>query len=178
MDLGRPVGGKPDAPFKIVAFVDFECPGCGMFHRVLEEVLRERNDVEAIYVHYPLSYHKFALPAARGAECAAEFGHFGSWASALFAKQDSLGIKSWGGYAMDAGIADTTRIVKCATESGVLTSMSQALELAERIDLDATPTILVNGWRLPGTPTKVEIDSVLLALGRSGNGTRLSGLLP
>lgn len=164
LPLGRYVGGQAGAPTKIVAFVDFECPGCAVFHQVLERVVAERRDVEALYVHYPLDYHRFALPAARAGECAADLGSFDVWASAVFRKRDSIGLKSWGSFAQEAGILDTARIAACAGSAASVAAIDRGMAFAGEIRLDATPTVIVNGWRLPGTPTKPQLDSVLVAL--------------
>jgi thiol-disulfide isomerase/thioredoxin len=112
--------GIEDARVRIVIFSDFECPSCAMFHPVLTQLLQKYPEtVSTHYIHYPLSYHKFALPAARASNCAAEEGRFDQWADILFRKQDSLGIKSWGAFAFESGITDTLRIAQCAGLSAI-----------------------------------------------------------
>jgi protein-disulfide isomerase len=50
---------------------DFECPFCGSFHKTLKAVREQYpTQVALTYVHFPLPMHRFALPAARVAECA------------------------------------------------------------------------------------------------------------
>lgn len=164
MPLARRLGGDSSAVIKIVTFVDFECPGCAAFHQVLSELLAKRSDIEAMYVHYPLSYHRFALPAARAAECAALEGRFAPWAATVFAQRDSLGLKSWGRLARDAGVVDTARLASCASDSLTFPFVAQGQALGNEMGIDATPAVIVNGWKLPGTPTVAVMDSVLAAL--------------
>ena len=90
-----PIGvryGNADAPVTIVVFSDFECPFCARFNAVADSALQRRKDVALAFVHFPLASHRFAVPAARAAECADRYGRFGGLADLLFAKQDSLGI--------------------------------------------------------------------------------------
>ncbi|PYO86675.1 MAG: hypothetical protein DMD66_12955 [Gemmatimonadetes bacterium] len=114
-DIGIPEGGSDSAPVAIVEFTDLECPACRGFQRTVSDILHERpSDVRVVYVPHPLSYHRFALGAAQGAECAADVDALGKWLDVVFSKQDSLGLKSWGAYAAEAGIRDTARIAECA----------------------------------------------------------------
>ena len=58
--------GLAGAPIQIVEFADFECPVCGRFESVLRSVKKRYGDSLSItFVHYPLSYHRFAISAAR-----------------------------------------------------------------------------------------------------------------
>src|SRR5258706_8462416 len=69
--------GSASAPVQLVEFADFECPFCGSFHKTLK-TLRDRypDAVSLDYMHFPLQGHRFALPAARVAECAGDQGRF------------------------------------------------------------------------------------------------------
>lgn len=56
---------------------------------------------------------RFALPAARGSECAANPGRFAEYVTAVFRKQDSLGLRTWGAFAEDAGVPDARASDEC-----------------------------------------------------------------
>ena len=75
-----PVGvraGDVNAPVTIVEFADLECPACRSFQGVLNEVMQKhQQDVSLVFVHYPLPGHRFALAAARAAECALSANRF------------------------------------------------------------------------------------------------------
>jgi protein-disulfide isomerase len=160
-----PIGitvGATSAPVKIVEFADLECPGCRALHSTLEKVLKERSGrVSLTYVSFPLPQHRFALGAARGAECADHLGRFREWANVIFDNQDSLGLKSWADYARDAGISDTAAIQACAIDSKPVPRIEAGIALGQKIHVAFTPTVIVNGWRYPYTPTKADLEAMI-----------------
>lgn len=163
--IARHVGGTPNAPVQIVVLTDLECPACRAFHTTVSEVaIRRSQDVQVLYVHHPLSYHRHALPGARAAECAAEEGDFARFVDVVFAAQDSLGIKSWGLFAASAGITDTTRIARCALGEVIPQFVEGGLEFGEAIGLDGTPTVLIGGWMYPEPPSRRELDQAITDL--------------
>jgi protein-disulfide isomerase len=165
VSIGYPAGGDPSAPITIVTLVDFECPACAGFNAILSEALEEYSkEVRSVYVSYPLRYHKFALGAARGADCADRVGAFREWAQVLYGKQDSLGLKPWSAYAAEAGISDTAQIGRCAVNPESVPRIEAGLKFGSRIQVASLPTVLVNGWRYRGTPTKGALDTVITAL--------------
>jgi protein-disulfide isomerase len=146
----------------IIVLTDLECPACAGFHATVEEVLDERpDDVRVVYVDHPLQYHRFALQAARGAACAAEVGAYRSWIDVVFQKRDSLGLKSWGSYAVEAGITDSGRVERCMRGDEPMPRISAALEFGEAIGITGVPTVLVNGWRYPRTPTTTGLNAII-----------------
>lgn len=154
--------GSATAPVTIVEFADLECPACRGFQPTLSNVLRTFKDsVSVVYVSFPLSMHRFAMPAARAQECAERAGAFERWRAAVFEKQDSLGLKSWGSYANDAGIADTASISACANAAGTPARVASALAFGRKIHLMGTPTVLVNGWRFATPPSEQEFDDAV-----------------
>jgi peroxiredoxin len=115
LSIGYPVEGSDTARVKIIILADLECPVCKEFHVVAKSLVAEYpNKLQLVYVLHPLSYHQYAWPAARIGICASEVGAFSEWIDAVFAKQDSMGVRSWGAYALDAGVSDTSRITDCA----------------------------------------------------------------
>ena len=140
------VSGTPGAKATLMVFSDFECPACGRYNSVLEQVKDEfRDDLRFIHLHFPLSQHRFALPAARASECAHELGQFDRFASELYESQDSLGLKSWGALAAEAGISDTARVSACAWSSVPVARIERSIEFARSNGIASTPTIVLNG---------------------------------
>jgi protein-disulfide isomerase len=157
LPLARRIGAA-GAPVTVLEFGDLECPACRSFHETIRAVLAERpKDVALLYVHYPLPQHRFAIGAARAAECAQKLGKFAEWVDAVYAKQDSLGLRSWGQFARDAGIADTATIARCATDPSTVQQIQESLDLGGKLQIAGTPTIIVNGWRLAAPPLKSEL---------------------
>jgi protein-disulfide isomerase len=162
LTIGRPIQGGPSAPVTIAVVTDLECPACAALHVMAKQIVSERpSAVRVIYIHNPLRYHRFARLAARGAECAAQQGAFETWVDVVFAKQDSLGLKSWESFALDAGIPDPERIQACIREDAVFELIEKGIEFAARMEVQGTPTVFVNGWRLHRPPTKSELGALI-----------------
>ena len=100
--------GSASAPVTIVEFADFECPACRRFvTKALDPVRREFPDqVSVVFRHWPLTYHHFAYPAARAAECAGAQGRFEAFYNSLYKSQDSLGVKTFDDFAATSGVPD------------------------------------------------------------------------
>ena len=148
--LGDTVGSPP---VTVVEFSDLECPFCRESHFAIEEAQRALADTVAhVMVHYPLDFHRFAIPAARATECAGLESRFGDYLAVVFQKQDSLGLKSWVSYAVESGIQDTISFKNCNSAHGSPASVQRGLETGRRVPVSVTPTVLVNGWVLPSPP--------------------------
>lgn len=145
--------GDTSAPIKIIEFADLECPGCRLFYSRMRELPESvRNKYALVFVHFPLSIHRFAMPAARAAECARPEDKFSSFIEVIFSKQDSLGLKSWASYAVEAGIRDTAAFARCTAGSARLPRVEAGLASGRSLAITATPTIIVNGWRYSSPP--------------------------
>lgn len=147
---------------QIVEFGDLECPFCALFHLRLDSLpAHMRREVAITLIQYPLSYHRFAVPAARALECANAQGRFGEFVAAVFKKQDSLGLKSFGAFAAKAGVADTSRLVSCTRRPGEPVSVSRGRALATKLGVRGTPTVLINGWRFSVAPGVARLNEVI-----------------
>lgn len=156
--------GDASARITVVEFSDLECPACARFQDILEESLQEYpQDVAFIFVHMPLEGHRFAQQAARVVDCAESHGRFLPMIRAIFSKQDSLGLKSWGSFAVEAGISDSASISECAWDTRPVARIEAGLALAKELGVRATPTVFVNGWRFEG-PNKEELTQAIEAV--------------
>lgn len=163
--VGR-VSGVTNARVRVMVFDDLECPFCAKFHTVLQRSLKEfSNDLSAEFVHFPLGIHRFARPAAVAAECAATFGMFDNAISTIFEKQDSLGLAPWNSLARDAGVHDSVAFEKCRKRSEEsFPKIAGGLSFGKSLSVNSTPTVFVNGWRLPHTPDEAEISRIVRAV--------------
>lgn len=157
--------GRSDALVHLIEFGDFECPFCARFHKTFHE-LRNRygDDVALTYVHYPLSNHVFAKPAAVASECAALQGRFSQFADVLYDQQDSLGKKPWVAFAQEASLADTLAFSRCMADSASTMRVSSGVALGDQLQIRGTPTVLINGWRYPSPPNTAQLAMVIDSL--------------
>jgi protein-disulfide isomerase len=157
--------GSPNAQITVVEFIDFECPFCKRADSTLIAVRKAfSTEVAVVYIHFPLANHRFALPAARVAECAHLQGRFDAMRALLYAKQDSFGLKPWSAYAREAGVADLAEFNTCNAQTEELPRVKQGLKVGEDIGVRGTPTILLNGWRFPQPPTYRELEAPITNL--------------
>lgn len=98
--------------------------------------------------------------------------HFilGGQADVVFDHQDSLNVSHWGNLAARADVRDTVAFNACMLDSAVAKRVSTVGEAYGRtIKLTGTPTILVNGWKLPGLVRTAALDSMITALLQDGH---------
>jgi protein-disulfide isomerase len=154
--------GSPDAPVQVVEFGDFQCPYCARFDATARAMLEKYPDQIAFtFVHLPLPQHEFAEPAARAAECAEAQGHFKGMRSLLFDKQPEFGAVAWTDLAIRIGVPDIALFDACMNDRQPLARIEGAKALADRMGILGTPTIIVNGWKWPGTPSAEDIDKIV-----------------
>jgi protein-disulfide isomerase len=147
--------GSGTAPVNLIEFVDFECPVCRGIHVTTMQTIQKRfgDRLTIWYVHFPIRGHRFARVAAQASECAAREKRFGAFVDVAFAKQDSLGLKSWNSYARDAGVTDTIAFGRCVAEARPADRIDSGYAAGMRIKISGTPTFILNGWRFPVPPS-------------------------
>jgi len=153
--------GNPDAKVTIVEFSDFECPFCARLHPTLSRLVEERDDVNWVYRHFPLSsIHSRALAAAIASECVAKQGGneaFWKFSDALFLNQNNLGNDLSEEQALKFGL-DLDEFRSCLSDK----------EIAKNVTGDGNEAVSSGGR---GTPFSVAITA-------SGRLLPFSGALP
>lgn len=159
--FGRYIGDT-GAPIQLIEFADLECPACRGFHLRTLPLLREEfgPQVGLAIIHLPLAIHRFARAAAQAAECAAEQGWFGPFVEVTFAKQDSLGLKPWSSFAEEAKVPDGEAFSQCIARPDTPPLVDSGMAAGRRLGIHATPTVLVNGWRV-ASPSAGELARVV-----------------
>jgi protein-disulfide isomerase len=173
---GRPTRGNKDAKVTVVNYDDFECPFCSRMHQTLfPGLFKEYGDrVLFIYKDYPLEeIHPWAVHAAVNANCLAAQNTDAYWdyADYLHGNQQSItGQKGHDGQNAELDKLATLQAekhnldvpilqacVKAQNEKAVRASMQEA----DKIGVDATPAMYVNGQKLDGA---VPVEDIRLAL--------------
>lgn len=162
LESERRMFGDATAPIRIIEFVDFECPFCKRF---AEELHRNRkthpSKLAVSIVHFPLPSHRFARLAAYAADCALSEAKFPNMHDVLLAQQESLGVKSWSAFAVDAGITDTLAFQACMRSGSTARTIEDQLTRGRQLGVNATPTVILNGWKLPVPPSESELADIL-----------------
>jgi len=161
LDKGVRIGSE-HAKVQLVEFADFECPFCGDFHSRLAELRRRyAGEVSLTYVHFPIPGHRFAIPAARVAECAGKQGRFEAIYDQLFEGQDQFGLKSWDDYATAAEVPEIAVFDACIKMTDPIPRVELGKALGAKLDVRGTPTIIINGWKLGHPPNEQELDKMV-----------------
>lgn len=156
--------GRADAPVKIVAFSDFQCPFCSTFHQTLQRVRARHPDRVAVaYRHLPLdAIHPHARAAGLAAECAGEQGRFEPYADLLFAQQDAIGQKEWRRFAEEAQVPDVSSFDACMAERRWADEIERDARMAAAMSIQVTPTFIINGTLIPGATPEADLEKWIL----------------
>jgi len=172
---GRPVRGNKDAKVTIVNFDDFQCPFCSRMHATLFPGLLKEfgNKVRFVYKDYPLvEIHPWAMHAAIDANCLGAQSSDAYWdfADYIHANRQAIGGKTpaeayvnLDKQTLDEGekhhlnAATLKACVDKSDESGVRASMAEA----DKLGVDSTPTLFINGERVSGAVPEEEMRSII-----------------
>lgn len=144
--------GPKEAWVTLVEISDFQCPFCNRVGPTLKQVQETYgDDVRIVWKHNPLSFHKRALPAALGAECAGEQSadKFWQYHDQLFANQRQLEDPDLEKYAQDVGV-DLTRWKSCYDEGKYKNKILGDQRAASKLGARGTPAFFINGRYLSG----------------------------
>src|SRR5262249_25079526 len=91
-------------------------------------------------------------------------GRFEAMHDRLFEQPESFGLKSWSDYAKEAGVPDLTAFEICTQSAEPVPQLTAGEKLARQLDLRGTPTLIVNGWKLPEPPKEPELNEMVQAI--------------
>ncbi|HKG61224.1 MAG TPA: thioredoxin domain-containing protein [Pyrinomonadaceae bacterium] len=147
--------GPADAPIKIEEFGDFECPPCGIFHPILEQMHTEFGDkLQITFREFPLvPTHQHALAAASAAEAAGLQGKFWEMHDLLYEHQNDwkkeFDVRPiFEGYAKQIGI-DVERYKRDMNGDLVAQRIFADGKRGHSLGVKGTPTVFINGREVP-----------------------------
>jgi len=161
--------GPEDAPVVIFEFADFQCPGCMQFATFVAPLVKERyvdrGLVRYVYYDFPLPSFPHSFLAARAARCADDQGGFWPYHDLLFARQQrwssvanptSLLLDYAGELNLDRGAFEG-----CLRSDRHAAEVSQSAEFGRSLGVQGTPTLFVNGRRLPNVPSFSQLEAII-----------------
>jgi protein-disulfide isomerase len=167
-DVGYAVG-PTSAAKTVVIFSDFQCPFCRRFATVIDTLKQKYPDVRIVERQFPLPMHQSAFAAALAAECAKDLGHYDEMRRELFRSQDLVADERWGALAKNAGIADSSSVVKCVSEQRHAAAVRVDMAAGKEIGVSGTPAFLVNDSLFAGA---MPLASLVSHLGGSARSPR------
>jgi len=140
-----PTKGKKDAKIQIVEFSDFQCPFCSRVAAPLKDLEAKYGDKMSVtFKHFPLSFHKEAMPAAMASMCAHEQGKFWEFHDQLFANQKALAANNLKTYATTVGL-DIAKYDACVASNKFQAQVDADMAEARDAQVRGTPTLFING---------------------------------
>lgn len=143
--------GPADAPVEVVVYIDYQCPYCKRFADGPEQQLREEyvaNGQVRFVVRNLAFIGQESTWAAEAAACAAEQDRLWDYHDKLFTEQRAENSGAFGRdnlkqFAADLGL-DTASFDECLDSGRYENSVGDERAEAQRRQIRATPTILVN----------------------------------
>ncbi len=158
-----PVLGKPEAPYPIILFSDFQCPMCAQTEDYLKRVVSWNPGVlNLVYKNYPLSpecngfiignLHPYACMAARAAYAAFMLRGskaFWQYGDLLFANQKIFKTQPWLKFAAQIGLDQQHFQQLLQPGEQPYQKVKQDTELGATLKLTSTPQIFFQGKNIP-----------------------------
>ncbi|MCK6550334.1 thioredoxin domain-containing protein [Myxococcota bacterium] len=159
---GKPSKGPDNAKVTIVEFSDFECPYCSRAVPGVEKVLAAYpNDVRVVFLHYPLSFHKGAMPSAIAATCAHQQGKFWPFHDKLFANQHALGPELFNATAKELGL-DEAKFSACLADPKTKETVDAEMAQGNAAGVEGTPSFFINGVQYAkGVPSVEDVKAAI-----------------
>jgi len=159
--INGPSRGADDASVTIVMFSDYFCPSCGRAAEVIDELLAEDSDVRLVHQDFPLdalcnplmsqTVHPLACWASLFAQCAGAQGRYWEFHDQLFARQASLTDSGLKELVLELNL-NPQRFESCINDQAVQAGLSQRIARAGQLQIQRTPTLFINGYRIEGNP--------------------------
>jgi protein-disulfide isomerase len=152
-----PSRGGQNPPIDIVEFSDLQCPHCKVAQPVVEKLVADFPQVRFTFQQFPLpaSLHPWALKAAQYADCAGQMNKDAFWkyVDAIFENQGGIALATADDKLKELATAnglDAQKISACAASSETDARIKKSLALGATLEVNETPTVFINGRRVPG----------------------------
>ena len=155
-----PAKGPAEAPIRVVEFSDFLCPYCRSIAGAFSAYLpNSANRVVLYFKNYPLdqdcnptlsrTVHPGACALALGGICAQDQGKFWPYHDRVFSSPPSNpGVAEVVAVAAAAGL-DPGALNACMNGASAKQRLAAEIQEAKAAGVDATPTLFINGRKLP-----------------------------
>ena len=147
---GSPAKGPANAKITIVEFSDFQCPYCIKAIGHLDAALKAfPKDVRLVYKHFPLESHGQARMAAQASLAAEQQGKFWPMHDRLYAQSRQISRMNVLNWAKELGM-DMPKFVAALDSAAVKGQVDRDVKEGDRIGVQGTPTVFVNGKKYQG----------------------------
>jgi len=147
------VKGNASSTVTIIEYSDFQCPACGAYFPLVEEVTSKLGtEFKFVYRHFPLAQHANAIPASRAAEAAGLQGKFWEMYAEIFSNQSEwseskISKEIFTNYAEKIGL-DTTKFLSDYESKEVIKRVDDSIKGGVKAGVTSTPTFFLNGKKI------------------------------
>jgi protein-disulfide isomerase len=152
-----PYRGSASKDLELVEFADFQCPHCKEAQANMEKLVADYPKARIVFQNYPLArIHPEAVTAATYGVCVAKQGGstaFFNYAAAVFDGQDGLATADGATLTLNSAVTkaglDPAKIADCAKGPEAAAQVEASVKLAQALNVNQTPTLMVNGRQVP-----------------------------
>jgi len=163
-----PYRGNASKELEIVEFADFQCPHCKEAQPNMDKLAVDFPKARIVYENYPLPQHPEAAHAAAYGVCVAKLGGstaFFTFASAVLDGQDGLATADGATLTLNSAVTkagqDPAKVAECAKLPATTASVEASVKLAKELNINQTPTLVINGRQLPANAPYATIKQIV-----------------
>ncbi len=165
---GFPTRGAELPRFTIVEFGDYQCPRCAQAAEILHRIIeRYPDEVQIIYMDFPVNRSGISRAVAEGAACAHRQGQFWAYHDLAFENQSALEHASPMKLAKALNL-DEQAFATCLAGRVPKAAVARAEREARRLGLRSTPSIFVNGRPLRSRHLEQDLQRLIEEQSSSG----------
>ena len=152
-----PYRGSASKDLELVEFADFQCPHCKTAQANMEKLATDFPKARVVFQNYPLEgIHPESKRAAEYGVCVTKQGGssaFFLFADAVFEGQDGLSPPDGATLTLNSAVTkagqDPAKIAACAATPAVSQEVEASAKLAQDLNINQTPMLMVNGRQVP-----------------------------
>ena len=152
-----PYRGAASKDLELVEFADFQCPHCKDAQANMDKLATDFPQARIVFQNYPLAnIHPASFTAAEYGACVAKLGGsdaFFQFASAVFDGQAGLANPDGATLTLNDAVTkarlDPAKIATCASAAETKEQVDNSVRLAQSLNINQTPTLMVNGRLVP-----------------------------
>jgi protein-disulfide isomerase len=148
--------GSAMKDLELVEFADFQCPHCKEAQANMDKLAVDFPKARIVFQSLPLPQHPAAANAAAYGICVGKEGGsnaFFTFAAAVYDGQDGLATADGATLTLNSAVVkaglDPAKIASCAATPEVVAQVHASVKLAQDLDINQTPTLMVNGRQVP-----------------------------
>jgi protein-disulfide isomerase len=152
-----PYRGAASKDLELVEFADFQCPHCKEAQANMDKLATDFPKARIVFQNYPLAkIHPSSVTAASYGVCVTKLGGsnaFFQFASAVFDGQEGLATADGASLTLNSAVTkaglDPAKVSACSSTPETGAQVEASVKLAQALNINLTPTLMVNGRQVP-----------------------------